>query len=189
MMTHVDALIKVRKGYYVGAQSADRGSDMMPMNGAYHGHLGQISLTTTLPSAGNYVVSTELNSLGVSKVQFGMEDIRFNVQVAENTSSGSVCNTAISTGNSNTVGIVGLEAPFYSPNNHSVKTGETITFDNIDANFHTVTSGSPESGPNGKFDSGLLSADDVYTVELDQPGTYEYFCTIHTNMRGTLTVS
>ena len=188
MMTHVDALIKIRKGNYVGTQSADRGSDMMPMNGAYHGHLGQISLTTTFPSAGNYVVSTELNSLGVSKVQFGMEDIRFNIQVAENTGSSSVHNTA-STSNSNTVGIIGLEAPFYSPNNHSVKVGQSITFDNIDANFHTVTSGNPESGPNGKFDSGLLSAGDIYTLELNQPGTYEYFCTIHTNMRGTLTVS
>ena len=188
MMTHVDALIKVRKGYYVGSQSADRGSDMMPMNGAYHGHLGQISLTTTFPSAGNYVVSTELNSLGVSKVQFGMENFRFNVQVAENTGSGSV-HTTTGTSDSNTVGIVGLEAPFYSPNNYSAKTGQTITFDNIDANFHTVTSGSPESGPDGKFDSGLLSAGDVYSLELDQSGTYEYFCTIHTNMRGTLTVS
>lgn len=189
MMTHVDALIKIRKGFYISSESADRGSDMMPMNGAYHGHLGQISFTNTFPSAGNYLITAELNSLGVSKVQFGMEDIRFIVPVAENTNSGSVTKVSTSSGNSDTVGIVGLEAPFYSPNNYSAKAGQTITFDNIDANFHTVTSGSPEAGPDGKFDSGLLSAGDVYTLELNQPGTYEYFCTIHTNMRGTLTVS
>lgn len=187
MATHVDALIKVRKGYYVGTQSADRGSEMMPMNGAYHGHLGQISFTTTFPSAGNYVVTADLNSLGVSNVQFGMTKVRFNVQVAENFSSES--DVSMSSGDSNTVGIVGLEYPFYSPNNFSAKVGQAITFDNVDANFHTVTSGNAESGPDGKFDSGLLSAGDKYSVTLDKPGTYEYYCTIHTNMVGTITVS
>ncbi|MBT5201612.1 MAG: hypothetical protein HOK63_01710 [Thaumarchaeota archaeon] len=187
MTTHVDALIKIRKGYYVGTESADRGSEMMPMNGAYHGHLGQISLTTTFPSAGNYVVTAELNSLGVSKVQFGMTDIRFNVQVSENVSSSSISD--VNTIDPNTVGIVGLEAPFYSPNNFSTKVGQEITFDNVDANFHTVTSGSASSGPNGEFDSGLLSAGDKYSLTLDKAGTYEYFCTIHTNMVGTITVS
>jgi len=187
MINHVDALVTVRKGYYVGSQSADRGSEMMPMNGALHGHLGQVSFTTTFPSAGNYVVMAELNSLGVSNVQFGMTDVRFNVQVAENTSSPSNVSTTSNT--SEDVGIIGIEAPFYSPNNFSAKTGQQITFDNVDANFHTVTSGSPEAGPDGKFDSGLLSAGDTYQLTLDEPGTYEYYCTIHTNMRGTITVS
>lgn len=187
MATHVDALIKVRKGYYVGTQSADRGSEMMPMNGAYHGHLGQISFTTAFPSAGNYVVTADLNSLGVSNVPFGLTKVRFNVQVAENFSSESA--VSMISGDSNTVGIVGLESPFYSPNNFSAKVGQTITFDNVDGNFHTVTSGNAASGPDGKFDSGLLSAGDKYSVTLDKPGTYEYYCTIHTNMVGTITVS
>jgi plastocyanin len=187
MMTHVDVLLKVRKGYYIGTQSADRGSDMMPMNGAYHGHLGQISLTHTFPSAGNYVIPAELNSLGVSKVKFGMTDVRFNIQVAEETSSDTIHNT--STDNSNSIGIIGLESPFYSPNNFSAKVGQTVSFDNIDANFHTVTSGNAASGPDGTFDSGLLSAGDKYSLTLDKPGKYDYFCTIHTNMVGTITVS
>ena len=187
MMTHVDALIKVRKGYYIGSQSADRGSDMMPMNGAYHGHLGQVSFTSVFPSAGTYMISTELNSLGVSKVQFGMIDVRFIIQVSENTNSDSI--HTMNTNDPNTVGIIGLEAPFYSPNSYSVKVGQATTFDNIDANFHTVTSGNPESGPDGTFDSGLLSAGEKYTLTLDKPGNYEYFCTIHTTMRGTITVS
>lgn len=187
MTTHVDALIKIRKGYYIGMQSADRGSDMMPMNGAYHGHLGQVSFTTTFPSAGTYMISTELNSLGISKVKFGMVDVRFLIQVSEGMSSGST--NTVSTSDSNTIGIIGLESPFYSPNNYSAKVGQVTTFDNIDANFHTVTSGNPESGPDGIFDSGLLSAGDKYTLTLDKPGTYEYYCTIHTSMRGTISVS
>lgn len=187
MMTHVDALIKVRKGHYIGTESAERGSDMMPMNGAYHGHLGQVSLTHTFPSSGNYIVSAELNSLGVSKVQFPMDRVRFNVQVAETASIDTTSN--VSTTSSDTVDIIGLESPFYAPNNFAAKTDQTITFDNVDANFHTVTSGNSASGPDGNFDSGLLSAGDKYDLSIDKPGTYKYYCTIHTNMVGTITVS
>lgn len=186
MMSHVDALIKVRKGYYVASNSADRGSEMMPMNGAYHGHLGQISFTTMFPSPGNYVINAELNSLGVSSVPFGMANARFNVLVAESNGESSISAMASEPGK---VNIIGLEAPFYTPNNISAKAGETITFDNVDANFHTVTSGTAESGPSGAFDSGLLSAGDKFSLTLDEPGTYNYFCTLHTNMVGTVTVS
>ena len=67
------------------------------------------------------MITAELNSLGVSNVKFGVEKIRFIVPVAENTSSGSVTKVSTNSGDSNTVGIVGLESPFYSPNNHSAK--------------------------------------------------------------------
>ncbi len=187
IINHVDALIKVTNGYYTNSQSASRGSDMMPMNGALHGHLGQISFTTTFPSAGTYWINAELNSLGVSNVKFGMTNVGFSVQVVEDTKSNvTQTNKVVKT---NTVDIIGMEAPFYSPNNITIKAGEEITFDNVDANFHTVTSGDPESGPDGKFDSGLLSTGDAYTLIINEPGTYQYYCTIHTSMVGTITVT
>ena len=88
-----------------------------------------------------------------------------------------------------TIDILGLEAPFYSPNIVRIKAGETLTFDNVDGNFHTVTSGSQQTGPDGTFDSGLLSAGEKFTLTLDKPGTYQYYCTIHPNMVGTIIVS
>ena len=129
-------------------------------------------------------MNSEGNGFEISPTGQPILNIRM---LAENTSSDSTHN--VSASDSNTVGIVGLEAPFYSPNNFSAKAGQTISFDNIDANFHTVTSGNAASGPDGKFDSGLLSAGDKYTLTLDKPGEYDYFCTIHTNMVGTITVS
>lgn len=186
IVTHPDALITVRKGTYIASKSADPVNEMMPMNGAYHGHLGQMTYTTTFPSSGNYLVQVDLNSLPVSNLQFGQAHTRFNILVSE--ANGDV--TPVSTKQQlGKVNILGLEAPFYSPNNITVKRDETITFDNIDGNFHTVTSGSPESGPDGKFDSGLMSTGQKYTLKLDTPGTYSYYCTIHTNMVGTVTVS
>lgn len=186
MLTHPDALISVRNGAYRLSDSAEPGDPMMPMNGAYHGHLGQMSYTASFPSAGNYVVNVDLNSLPVSNLQFGKASARFNILVSEPEVTSESTTSKIA---KNQVNILGLEAPFYTPNTISAKVGEKITFDNIDANFHTVTSGTPESGPSGAFDSGLLKAGDKYDLTLDKTGTYNYFCTIHTNMHGTIVVS
>jgi len=184
--THTDALISIKKGNYITSLSDKRGSDMMPMNGAYHGHLGQISVTTTFPSAGNYIVNVDLSSLGVSNVKFGKASALFDVEVvAEN----GFVETSVKKSDEKTIDILGLEAPFYSPNTIRIKAGETLTFDNVDANFHTVTSGNQATGPDGNFDSGLLSAGEKFTLTLDKPGTYQYYCTIHPNMVGTIIVS
>jgi len=184
--THTDALISISKGNYITSQSDKRGSDMMPMNGAYHGHLGQISFTTTFPSAGNYIVNVDLNSLGVSNVKFGKASALFDVVVlGEN----GFVETSEKKSDGKTIEILGLEAPFYSPNTINIKSGETLTFDNVDANFHTVTSGNQATGSDGNFDSGLLSAGEKFTLTLDKPGTYQYYCTIHPNMVGTIIVS
>ena len=89
-----------------------------------------------------------------------------------------------------TVDIVGIESPFYAPDTIMVSSGETITFDNVDGNYHTVTSvESGTSTPDGKFDSGLMNVGDKYKLTLDEVGTYEYFCSLHTGMKGTIVVS
>ncbi len=184
--THTDALITISKGNYITSQSDERGSKMMPLNGAYHGHLGQISFTTTFPSAGNYIVDVDLSSLGVSNVKFGKASALFDVVVlGEN----GFVETSKKRFDDKTIDILGLEAPFFSPSTISIKAGETLTFDNVDANFHTVTSGTANTGPDGTFDSGLLSAGEKFTLTLDKPGTYQYYCTIHPNMVGTIIVS
>ncbi len=56
-----------------------------------------------------------------------------------------------------------------------------------EAASHTVTSGSPES-PSGVFDSGRLRPGDSFRFTFNQPGTYEYFCSIHPRMRGRIIV-
>ena len=41
---------------------------------------------------------------------------------------------------------------------------------------------------NGSFDSGVLNPGDSYTVAFDGQGTVTYHCTIHPEMRGSVTV-
>ncbi|GBD09922.1 Plastocyanin [Candidatus Thermoflexus japonica] len=52
---------------------------------------------------------------------------------------------------------------------------------------HTVTSGAPDN-PSGVFDSGRLRPGDSFRFTFHQPGTYEYFCSIHPRMRGRIIV-
>jgi plastocyanin len=189
MVTHPDMLLRVRNGALVVANSAPSGGMMMPMNGAYHGHTGVMTYTTTFPRAGSYILTLDLNSLPVSNLIFGNAQTRFILDVVESEGKPNIVSTS-STPRPNTVNIVGMEAPFYAPNSVSIKSGTTLTFENVDGNMHTVTTvkkGTTE--PDGNIDSGLIKAGESFTVKFDKPGTYEYFCAIHPGMKGTVIVS
>ena len=90
----------------------------------------------------------------------------------------------------NNVEVVGLEAPFYTPNVIEISAGETITFDNVDGNQHTITSVKPGTiEHDGKFDSSLLQPGETYDLTLNEKGTYDYYCALHTGMQGKIIVS
>ena len=69
-----------------------------------------------------------------------------------------------------------------APGNFTVKVGSTITWFNADASVHTVTS-------TGAFDSGNLASGATYSHTFAQAGTYQYYCVIHPNMKGTIVVT
>ncbi len=76
----------------------------------------------------------------------------------------------------------------FRPAELEVTVGTTVEWINQEeAASHTVTSGSPES-PSGVFDSGRLRPGDSFHFTFNQPGTYEYFCSIHPRMRGRIIV-
>jgi len=62
-----------------------------------------------------------------------------------------------------------------------------ISFFNADPEAHSVTAGTPEN-PTGEFDTGVVGGGNAASIEISQPGTYEFFCSLHTGMRGTITV-
>jgi plastocyanin len=71
----------------------------------------------------------------------------------------------------------------YQPPSLEVAVGATVTWENIDGDDdHTVTSS------DGVFNSGVLSAGSDFEYSFDAPGTYPYFCAIHPEMEGTITV-
>lgn len=61
----------------------------------------------------------------------------------------------------------------------TIKAGEKIQWVNKDTAAHTVTSGTPDGGPDGKFDSSLFVAGNSYEVAFNEKGVYPYLCLVH----------
>ena len=75
----------------------------------------------------------------------------------------------------------------YIPSKTLIQVGESVTWLNEDAAFHSVTSGTYEN-PNEMFDSGHLNPNESFTVKFDESGTFDYFCTLHPWMNGKIVV-
>ncbi len=82
----------------------------------------------------------------------------------------------------------GCEPECYDPSSVTISAGGTVTFVNSDTAPHTVTSGNATDGPDGVWDSSLIMIDMSYSVTLDSPGTYDYFCMVHPWMQGIVIV-
>ena len=67
--------------------------------------------------------------------------------------------------------------------------GDKIIFLNGDNAPHTSTSGTPESGPDGIWDSGLQQPGVDFVFMATTTGTYNYFCMVHPWMAGQLVIS
>lgn len=70
----------------------------------------------------------------------------------------------------------------FSPRDLTIKTGTTITWTNRDSVPHDATDQASDWG------TGFLSQGESASVTFESPGVYEYECTIHPNMTGTLNV-
>lgn len=72
----------------------------------------------------------------------------------------------------------------FSPATIQVDVGTTVTWGNRDQAAHTVTS----TNPGGLFDSGSLAKGEQFEFTFAEAGVYEYFCSIHSWMTGTVIV-
>jgi plastocyanin len=71
----------------------------------------------------------------------------------------------------------------FNPASIGVKAGETVTWTYKDSFQHTVTA------DDKSFDSGGKSNGETFEHTFPTAGTFTYMCTIHTSMKGTVTVS
>ena len=70
----------------------------------------------------------------------------------------------------------------------SVDVRKKVTWKNLDSYSHTVTSGTPEDGPDGVFDSGILANYRYFSHTFYEAGIYDYYCTLHPWMQGMVVV-
>ncbi|MCS5609497.1 MAG: plastocyanin/azurin family copper-binding protein, partial [Candidatus Poribacteria bacterium] len=69
-----------------------------------------------------------------------------------------------------------------------IDVGEKVTWKNQDLKNHTVTSGTPDNGPDGFFDSDIMGTYVYFSHTFDEPGKYDYYCTFHPWMQGKIIV-
>ncbi|MBT8251405.1 MAG: copper-binding protein [Nitrosopumilus sp.] len=77
---------------------------------------------------------------------------------------------------------------YYDPEVIDITVGTTVIWENVDSTMHTSTSGNPETGADGVFDSDILSMGDSYEFTFADAGSYDYYCILHPWMIGTVNV-
>ena len=81
-----------------------------------------------------------------------------------------------------------LTTDAYSPNPVQVSVGSTVTWTNDDSQPHTATSGE-NATPDQRFDSGIMTPAATFEYTFTEAGEYPYFCLLHPNMLGTVSIS
>jgi plastocyanin len=78
--------------------------------------------------------------------------------------------------------VVKIENFTFGPQRVTVKAGTTVTWTNDDDIPHTVASSTKA------FKSKVLDSDDKFSFTFTTAGVYEYFCSLHPHMTGTIVV-
>ena len=82
-----------------------------------------------------------------------------------------------------TGGDVSIENFSFGPASTTVSVGDTVTWtNNEDSVGHTTTS------DDGLWKSDVLKPGDGFDRTFDEAGTFTYFCSIHSSMKGSITV-
>lgn len=79
-------------------------------------------------------------------------------------------------------GTVTIDNFMFSPVTIEVQRGTTVTWVNKDDIPHVVASTS------SKFRSRAIDTDGSFSFTFTEPGTYEYFCSVHPKMTGKIVV-
>ena len=79
-------------------------------------------------------------------------------------------------------GAVVIDNFAFGPGTLTVPLGTTVTWTNKDDIPHAIATASKQSK------SKTLDTDDAYSFTFTTPGSYEYFCSLHPHMTGTVVV-
>ncbi len=75
----------------------------------------------------------------------------------------------------------------FDPQSMTVSAGSTVRWVNYDSVTHRIVF-IDTAGRDTDVDSNPLSASQSWSSKFDKPGTYDYYCTIHPDMKGKIIV-
>ena len=111
----------------------------------------------------------------VPKLPIPLDDLPFEITI-----------TAAS--GSSTPGCETTAGECYIPKIASVANGGKVIFSNTDTAAHTFTSGTPQDGPTGEFDTSLVMVANSYEWTPTREGQFDYYCMVHPWMTGIIFV-
>jgi len=76
----------------------------------------------------------------------------------------------------------------FIPSTATVDVGGHVIMSNTDSAAHTFTAGTPDGGPSGEFDTGLLMGGNSFEYVPETVGEIPYFCMVHPWMAGLIIV-
>jgi len=82
----------------------------------------------------------------------------------------------------------GCEPDCFLPATLTIAPGDMVEFVNNDNAAHTSTSGTPQNGADGNWDSSLVMMGTSFTTPALDAGEYPYFCMVHPWMTGLVIV-
>ncbi|MEX1006161.1 MAG: cupredoxin domain-containing protein [Acidimicrobiia bacterium] len=101
---------------------------------------------------------------------------------ADQTSPTTAVTTTVPSEEESTPALAITIAAFRFSGDETGTVGDTVQITNSDSVSHTWTS------TDGAFHSGVIGAGETFTHTFDDAGTYPYFCQIHTEMSGSITI-
>ena len=119
--------------------------------------------------------NVDTNTVGTYTVTYTVSDAAGN-QATETRTVNVVDN------NNPTTHYIDIQGFAYSPSSITINVGDTIVWTNYDSASHTVTSN------DGTFDSGGISTGSTFSFTFTNAGTFNYHCSPHPNMTGSVTV-
>jgi plastocyanin len=76
----------------------------------------------------------------------------------------------------------------FIPSKIVIRVNQTVFWTNDDSAAHTVTSGTPDDGPDGELNSSFIMAGNSFAYKFTKKGMYRYFCMVHPWQQGIIIV-
>ncbi len=77
---------------------------------------------------------------------------------------------------------------YLEPKVVTIEKGSIVKWINVDNVAHTITSGTPNGGPDGDFDSSLFMSNEKFEHVFNKTGVVKYFCMVHPWKTGKIIV-
>src|ERR671912_2106436 len=179
----VASSIAISTPHYASAQGVTGQAGGYATNATMTGAAGNATNATMTGAAGNATNATMTGAAG-NATNATMTGAAGNATNATTTGGGGNATTSVSIA----PGSSSKTTDAYQPNPIQVSTGAAVTWTNNDAQPHTATSGE-NATPDQRFDSGIKAPAATFEHTFTEAGEYPYYCLLHPNMVGTVSVS